>query len=84
MLAKITSKNQVTLPKEIIVSLGIEKGDYLAVKKLDNKIVLIPQEFEDKYPRELLERVEKKLEKGLLPGEKAHSNIEDMLTDLKR
>ena len=40
MLAKKTSKNQITLPKEI--ALKFQDVDYFDIKKDDNKIILIP------------------------------------------
>ena len=40
MLAKKTSKNQITLPKEI--ALKFEGVDYFYIKKDDSKIILTP------------------------------------------
>ncbi len=40
MLAKKTSKNQITLPKEIASK--FQGVDYFDIKKDDNKIILIP------------------------------------------
>ncbi len=40
MLAKKTSKNQITLPKEI--ALKFQGVDYFDIKKDDNKIILVP------------------------------------------
>ncbi|MBI1869793.1 MAG: AbrB/MazE/SpoVT family DNA-binding domain-containing protein [Chlamydiae bacterium] len=84
IFAKISSKNQLTLPKDIVRSLGLRRGDLLSVRRLDNKIILVPQSFEDKYPEDLLERLEKKLSKGLLPKEKKFSSKRDLLEDLDK
>lgn len=84
MIAKITSKNQLTLPKQIVDALHLHKGDLVSVRRKDNQIVLTPQTVEDRYPEDLLHRVEKKLEKGPLPGEKQFSNMDELLKELKK
>lgn len=40
MLAKLTSENQLTLPKEVIPDLG--RAEYLEVTKENGRIVLTP------------------------------------------
>jgi len=84
VIAKITSKNQITLPKEIVEALHLHKGDFVSVKRKDNFIFLTPQTFEDKYPEDLLERVEKKMEKGEMPGEKKFASVKKLLRELKK
>lgn len=44
---KLTSKGQITLPKEVRKRLSIETGNYLIVKVEDGKIILEPQRQED-------------------------------------
>ena len=83
MHATVTSKNQITIPKMIVLELGIHKGDIVSVTRIDNKIVLTPQTLEDKYPEALLRGVEKRLKRGPLPGEKKFSSAEKLLKDLK-
>ncbi len=39
----ISSKNQVTLPVEIVRSLGLKAGDKLVAELIDDRIVLLPQ-----------------------------------------
>ena len=39
----ISSKNQVTLPVEIVRSLGLKAGDKLIAELIDDRIVLLPQ-----------------------------------------
>ena len=67
MIVKISSKNQVTIPKNIANIFRLRKGDVLDVSKEGNKIIMIPKEviLEDKYPQEDLEGAEKVLSKGL-------------------
>ncbi|MGB7649658.1 MAG: AbrB/MazE/SpoVT family DNA-binding domain-containing protein [Gallionella sp.] len=40
MLAKLTSKNQLTLPKAVVMSLG--KADYYEVEVANGRIMLTP------------------------------------------
>lgn len=84
MVIKITSKNQITLPKDIVESLHLHKGDLLSINRVENKIVMTPQVLEDRYPEDLLERVEKKLERGHLPGEKKFASAKTLLKSLKK
>ena len=67
MVVKISSKNQVTIPKDIAHVFSLRKGDVLEVKRDGNKIIMIPKEviLEDKYPQEDLEGAEKALSKGV-------------------
>lgn len=66
MVVKISSKNQVTIPKNIAQIFALRKGDFLDIKIVNNKIVMTPQEavFEDKYPIADLEAAEKTLSRG--------------------
>jgi len=83
MHVTISSKNQLTLPKNIVLNLAIHKGDILSVRLRENKIILTPQTLEDKYPAALLASVEKKLRKGTLPGEKNFSSVDKLIKHLK-
>ncbi|MBU4305457.1 MAG: AbrB/MazE/SpoVT family DNA-binding domain-containing protein [Candidatus Omnitrophica bacterium] len=67
MVVKVSSKNQVTIPKDIAEAFNLKKGDVLEVERQGNKIIMIPKEviLEDKYLREDLEAAEKVLSKGL-------------------
>jgi len=59
MLVKKTSKNQITLPKEIIKN--FPQIEYFEVKVEDEKIVLIPVKM---VPANItLEKIRKKIEK---------------------
>lgn len=67
MVVKISSKNQVTIPKNIAQVFRLRKGDVLEVSQEGNRIIMIPKEviLEDKYPQEDLEAAEKVLSKGV-------------------
>ena len=70
MLAKKTSKNQLTLPKEIVKS--FPNAEYFDVSVKDRKIILMPV----KITREssTLEKVREKLEKlGITEGDVAEA-----------
>ena len=42
MLAELRTKSQLTLPKEIVLSLGLSEGDKLDVYEKDGIIFLVP------------------------------------------
>ncbi|MBR0463930.1 MAG: AbrB/MazE/SpoVT family DNA-binding domain-containing protein [Clostridia bacterium] len=42
MLAEIRSKAQITLPKAIVASLGLEEGDKLDIQEKDGVIYMMP------------------------------------------
>ena len=39
--AKLSSKNQITIPKKVVKALGLEAGDRLRVEVEDEKIILL-------------------------------------------
>lgn len=86
MLAKISSKHQITIPKIIANAFDLRKGDVLEIEKRGHKIVMAPKEviLEDKYPKEDLEIAEKVLSKGLKGEEISFDSGDDMITDFRR
>ena len=42
MLAELRTKSQITLPKEIVTSLGLSEGDKLEVYEHDGMICMMP------------------------------------------
>ena len=42
MLAELRTKSQITIPKSIVVSLGLEEGDQLEVFEKDGMICMTP------------------------------------------
>lgn len=46
-LAKVSSKHQVTIPKEIFEKLKLKPGDYVDVQLRNGKVVLTPKETID-------------------------------------
>jgi len=47
-LVKITRGGQVTIPAEMRRQAGIDIGDYLAVRMVEGRLVLMPQQLIDK------------------------------------
>jgi len=46
-IMKISPQGQIRIPKKIMISLGIEKGDYVEVDVEDKQIVLKPRKLID-------------------------------------
>jgi AbrB family looped-hinge helix DNA binding protein len=86
MVVKISSKHQITIPKDIAEAFNLKKGDVLEIERIKNKIIMIPKEviFEDKYPQEDLDAAEKALSKGLCKGEKCFKSGADMIRCFKK
>ena len=59
MLAELRQKSQITIPKEIIVKLGLSEGDKLDVFEQDGTIYMMPVVvYPKKYLNELREEIE--------------------------
>ncbi|MFN2102839.1 AbrB/MazE/SpoVT family DNA-binding domain-containing protein [Finegoldia dalianensis] len=58
MIIEIKSKSQITIPKEIMQELNIEKGTNLECKVVNGEIVLTPIKFIGKTD---IEEIKKKL-----------------------
>jgi AbrB family looped-hinge helix DNA binding protein len=48
ILVKVKQKNQITIPKEIIDSLGLQVSDFMKATVQDGKIVLKPVMIREK------------------------------------
>ena len=85
-MVKVSSKHQVTIPKQIAEIFQLKKGDVLEVQQHGNKIVMIPKEviLKDKYPQEDLKATEKVLSKGLSKEEIAFKSGSEMSAFLKK
>lgn len=59
MLAELRQKSQVTIPKEIIVKLGLSEGDKLEISEKDGSICIMPVVvYPKKYLNELREEID--------------------------
>lgn len=58
MLVELRQKSQVTIPKEIVVKLGLSEGDKLEVFEKDGSICIMPVVvYPKKYLNELREEI---------------------------
>ncbi len=58
MLAELRSKSQVTLPKSIVTSLGLEEGDKLDIYEKDGVVYMVPVTV---YPKSYIEDLRQEL-----------------------
>ena len=58
MLAELRQKAQITIPKEIIVKLGLSEGDKLDIFEKDGSICLMPVAV---YPRNYLSELKEEI-----------------------
>lgn len=59
MLAELRQKAQVTIPKEIIVKLGLSEGDKLDIFEKDGSICIMPVSiYPEKYLDDLKEEIQ--------------------------
>ena len=67
MVVKISSKHQITIPKDIADAFRLKRGDVLEIVRRGDKIIMVPKEviLEDKYSQEDLEAAEEVLSRGL-------------------
>ena len=56
MLAELRPKSQVTIPKEIIIKLGLSEGDTLDIFEKDGSICIMPVVV---YPKNYLDELRK-------------------------
>ncbi len=58
MLAELRQKSQVTIPKEIIVKLGLSEGDTLDIFEKEGTICIMPVEV---YPKNYIEELREEI-----------------------
>ena len=58
MLVELRQKSQITIPKEIIVKLGLSEGDKLDIFEKDGSICLMPVAV---YPRNYLSELKEEI-----------------------
>lgn len=81
MLAELRQKAQITIPKEIIVKLGLSEGDKLDIFEKDGSIYLIPVSvYPKKYLNELKEEI-RNVKAKLASGEQPVFDSVDALFD---
>ena len=81
MLAELRTKSQITLPKDIVVSLGLSDGDKLDVYEKDGMICMVPVAvYPKKYVNELHGEI-KELKENILSGKQPVFDSIDALFD---
>lgn len=58
MLAELRTKSQITLPKDIVVSLGLSEGDKLEVYEKDGVIHMVPVAV---YPKKYVDQLQSEI-----------------------
>ena len=58
MLAELRTKSQITLPKEIVSSMGLSEGDKLEVYQKDGVIYMVPVTV---YPRNYVDELQQEI-----------------------
>ena len=82
MLAELRQKAQVTIPREIIVKLGLSEGDKLDIFEKDGSICIMPVVvYPKKYLSELKEEIGDVKEK-IASGEQPVFDSVDALFDI--
>ena len=61
MLAELRQKSQITIPKEIIVKLGLSEGDKLEIFEQDGTICMIPVVV---YPKKYLDDLREEIDEA--------------------
>ena len=84
MLAELRTKSQITIPKEIVVSLGLSEGDKLEVFEREGMICLMPVTV---YPKRLVDELHSEIEElkeGIKNGRKpVFDNIDSLFDSLE-
>lgn len=83
MLAELRTKSQVTIPKELVVKLGIQEGDKLEITEHDGVIHIMPVVVYSKKTvnefRAQVDEVKERIRNGEQP---VFDNIESLLNEL--
>ena len=84
MLAELRTKSQITIPKEIVTSLGLAEGDKLEIYEKDGVICIMPVAvYPKKYVDELHQEI-KDLKADINSGKKpVFSNIDSLFSVLE-
>jgi len=88
-LIKVREKGQITLPLYMRKKLGLEQGDLVLVKIVDNTVVLIPQETIDKdqtwFWSDRWQKKEAEAEEDIKKGRvKGFDSVEELFDDIEK
>lgn len=84
MIMELRKKSQITIPKELINSLGLKEGDKLDVTEKDGAIQIIPvavypKQYVEELKAEILE-IKENIAKGKQP---IFDNVDDLFEHLE-
>jgi AbrB family looped-hinge helix DNA binding protein len=79
MLIEMRARSQITLPNEIIKSLGLSEGDKFEVVERDGGIFLCPVVV---YPKAKLEKIAKIIKDNEKKPSAVFESVEDMFKDI--
>ena len=81
MLAEIRGRSQITIPAEIVRSLGISEGDKFDVVEKDGGIFLCPVVV---YPKSKIAKIAKiiKESEADIQAQKAFDSVEELFADM--
>ncbi|MDE6846985.1 MAG: AbrB/MazE/SpoVT family DNA-binding domain-containing protein [Lachnospiraceae bacterium] len=84
MLAELRQKSQITIPKEIIVKLGLSEGDKLDVFERDGAICMLPVAiYPKKYLDELRDEINEAKEKIASGEQPVFDNVDALFARLE-
>ena len=84
MLAELRAKSQITIPKEVVDSLGLSEGDKLEVYEKDGMICIIPVVvYPKKYLDELREEIETTKAKLAAGEQPVFDNVDALFAKLE-
>lgn len=84
MLAELRQKSQITIPKEIILQLGLSEGDQLDISLKDGSICIMPVAvYPKKYLNELREEIENVKEKITSGEQPVFDNVDALFDKLE-
>ena len=86
-LVKVTRGGQVTTPAEMRRQAGIEIGDYVEMRMIEGRLVLVPKQLIDKdqtwFWTEEWQAAEREAEDDLRTGRvKAFETLDELIADL--
>jgi AbrB family looped-hinge helix DNA binding protein len=84
MIVEFRAKSQITIPKELVIKLGISEGDKMEIYELDGMICIVPVAV---YPkryidmlRDEINEVKAKIESGEQP---VFDTVDELFTKLE-
>lgn len=84
MLAELRQKSQVTIPKEIIVKLGLSEGDILDIFEKDGSICIMPVSvYPKKYLDELRNEINEAKERIASGEQSVFDNVDALIAKLE-